>query len=281
MDRDFRRLIPPDTKVLAGINIARLTKTAFYQRHQRELDIPLLNASSEKLGLDPRRDLSDAVIAWNGKQLLILARGTYNSSLVQQKLISSGAQQSKYKNYSLIGTERDAVVFLKGAVMVAGSTAAIHAALDLQDSKRELPEELQVGLRSVPKDDAIWLVSRGGLPFTEMPMGSELGSALSNIVHFVQGSTVGIGVDSGLSLKAGITCISQEGGQRVRDALKGGLGLARLTTKDNELELLRLWDAFQITQDGSLVHVNADIAGDLADKMLLRLPQLQGRLAAR
>ena len=277
VDRDFRRLIPTDTKVLIGLNIGRLKKTAFYQRHQRELDIPLLNASSEKLGLDPRRDLSDAVIAWNGKQPLIVARGSFNPNTVQQKLVSSGAQQSKYKNYSLIGTERDAVVFLKGAVLLAGTTPAIHAALDLQDSNGELPEELQARLRTLRRDDSIWLVSREGLPFTEIPMSSEVGSALSNIVQFVNGSTVGIEVDSGLRLKADITCISQEGAQRVRDALKGGLGLARLTTKDNELDLLRLWDAFQVSQDGSLVHVNADIAGDLADKMLLRVPQLTGR----
>lgn len=278
LDRSFRRLVPADTRVLVGLKIERLIKTPFYQRHRHQLDIPLLNESSAKMGLDPRRDLSDAVIAWNGKQPLVLARGTFNSNLVQQKLISSGAQSRKYKNYSLIGTEREAAVFLKGPVVVAGSTPALHAALDGDDNGRsELPEELQERLSSLPKDDQIWLVSRGGLPFTELPMNSELGSALSNIIQFVQGSSVGISVDNGLRLKAEITCVSDQGAQRVRDALKGGIGLARLTTKDNELDLLRLWDAFQIDQQGSSVHVSADIAGDLADKMLLRLPQLTGR----
>ena len=278
VDRAFQHLIAPDTKALVGLNIESLTKTPFYQRHQQDLDIPLLNESTEKLGLDPRRDLSDAVIAWDGKQPLIVARGTFNPGVVRQKLISSGAQPHPYKTYSLIGTAKDAVVFLKGPVVAAGSTSALQTALEAEDAKQnEIPEELQTLLRALPKDDQIWLVSRGGLPFTELPMNSEVGSALSNIVQFVQASSVGIKVDNGLRLKADITCISEQGAQRVRDALKGGIGLARLITKDNELDLLRLWDAFQVNQQGASVHVNADIAGDLADKMLLRLPQLTGR----
>ena len=42
-----------------------------------------------------------------------------------------------------------------------------------------------------------------------------------------------------MDFKANIECISEEGSRRVRDALKGGIGLARLNTKDDQQQMLR------------------------------------------
>ncbi len=69
----------------------------------------------------------------------------------------------------------------------------------------------------------------------------------------------------------------EQGAQRVRDALRGGIGLARLTTKDNEADLLRLYDSIHVDQDHQLIHVRADLPPDLMDKLLARLPQLGNR----
>ncbi len=278
VDRAFRPLISPETKALAGFDLDRLKTTPLYQRHQQELNFPLLEASSDRIGLDPRRDISKGIVTWDGRQSLLIVRGTFKSDAVQNKLVSLGAKRTDYRSYTLIGDAKESLVFLKGAVFAAGSTAALHTALDSQErGTGEIPEEFAERLRTLPKDDQIWLVSRGGLPFTELPMRSDIGSALSNIVQFIRGTTVGVAASDGLRLEANLTCISDDGARRVRDALKGGLGLARLTTKDNELELLRFWDAFQINQDGALVHVRANLPGDLADKMLAKLPQLGAR----
>ena len=106
-------------------------------------------------------------------------------------------------------------------------------------------------------------------------MRSDIDSALSNIVGYVSGTAMGVGIDTGIHLQADLTCISDQGAQRVRDALRGGLGLARLTTKDNQLDLLRLYDAVHIDQENSLIHVRADLASDLANKLLSYIPQMK------
>ena len=278
VDNAFRPLISPDIRVLAGFDLDRLKATPLYQRHQQELSFPLLNASSERVGLDPRRDISKGIITWNGRSSLLLVRGPFRSDSVQNKLVSLGAKRTTYRSHTLIGNDGEALVFLKGGIAAAGSTSALHSAIDLDSQGTgEVPEELAERLRSLPKEDQIWIVSRGGLPFAEVPMRSDIASALSNIVQFIRGTTVGLAAAGGMSLQAELTCISEDGAKRVRDALKGGLGLARLSTKDNELDMLRLWDAFQIEQDGALVHVKANLSDDLADKLLARIPRLGTR----
>ena len=71
-------------------------------------------------------------------------------------------------------------------------------------------------------------------------------SALGNIVAFVSGLTVGVHADSGLHLTAEFTCVSEPGAKRVDDALRGGIGLARLSTRDNDDQMLRIYDAIHV-----------------------------------
>ncbi|MBV9405815.1 MAG: hypothetical protein JO211_10755, partial [Acidobacteriaceae bacterium] len=56
-----------------------------------------------------------------------------------------------------------------------------------------------------------------------------------------------------------------------------GIGLARLTTKDNEQNLLKLYDSIDVTQDQQTVHVRADLSSDLTDELLEKVAQLRMR----
>ncbi len=282
MDRAFRPLIPPDTNVLAGANVEKIKATPLYERHAKQFDFPALEDSTERIGLDPRRDISDVLLAWNGKQRLLMMRGRFIPDQVQKKLSSLGAQQSKYAKYVLLGDRNNAVTFLTKAVAVEGSTEALHSVIDLEEKgDGEVPEQLQDRLHRLPKTAQIWEVSRGGLPFAEVPMRSDAASMLSNITAYVQATSAAIGVDSGLHLQIDVACISTEGAQRVRDALKGAIGFGRLTTKDNERDLLRLYDAIHVEQDQQAVHVRADLPADLSDKLLAYLPQTEKRSGER
>lgn len=274
----FRPLIPPDTKALAAVDVDKFKASPFYQRHQNELNFPLLDAMSERVGLDPRRDLSYILIVWNGKEPVAMARGRFKPRDLEQKFASLGLQRSEYKDHLLFGDNRDALTFERRDIAVAGPAAMVRSEIDLEDSGNGgVPDELQQRLALIPRDDQIWAVSRGGLAFAEAPMRSDIESALSNITGYISGTTVGIGFDTGTHVQAEITCISDQGAQRVRDALRGGIGLARLTTKDNESELLQAYDAIQVSQDRETVRVKADLSADLTDKLLAYVPALRSR----
>jgi hypothetical protein len=274
----FRPLVPPDTKALAAVDFDKLKASPFYKRHQNDLDLPILNAMSERVGFDPRRDISDLLITWNGSRALVLARGRLNRETLESKLRSLGTQPTRYKSYTLFEEDRETLAFLKHGVAIAGPAEALRSAIDLENNGRGgVTDELQARLATIPKGDQVWAVSRGGLGFTELSMRSDIDSALSNIIGYVNDASLGLGFDAGTHLQAEIVCVSNEGAQRVRDALRGGIGLARLTTRDDESDLLKLYDAIQVSQDQQTIHVKADLSGELTDKLMAYLPQIRNR----
>ncbi len=280
VEKEFRPLVPSDTKVLAGIDLDKLKAAPIYQRHEKDLNFPLLNGSSERLRFDPRRDVSDVLIAWDGKRALFFVRGRFKPSAVEQKLSSFGAPRTSYKNHQVFGDTRNSLTFLdtsgnKGFA-VAGSAGDVQRTIDLEGSSADtVPEELQERLRQVPKADQLWIVSHGGLPFGDAPMRSDIESALSNIVHFISGATVGIKADTGTHFRIDISCISEQGAQRVHDALRGAIGLGRLSTKDDQRELLQVYDGINVDQDKTAVHVHANYSGELTDKLFEEIGQMR------
>jgi len=276
VDSAFERFIPPDTNVLAGVQIAKLASAPLYVSHKDQLDLAQFDAFSERTGLDPARDLSEILLAWNGKQAVAMARGKFSESKMRPKLASLGLRRTTYNKYTLFGDDKNSLVFIRDGLALAGSSQALRGLINRRDTAETgIPADLRQRLEAIPKNDQLWVVSTGGLPLTGVPMRSDIGSALSNIVGYVSSTATGVGIDTGIHLQADLTCISTEGAQRVRDALRGGIGLARLTTKDNQMDLLRLYDSVQVDQENSAIHVRASIAPDLADKVFSYLPNLR------
>ena len=109
IDKAFRPLIRPDTNVLAGMSIDKLKATPLYQRHEKALDFPLLDASVQRLGFDPRRDLAELLFASDGKTGALMARGRFQPKEMEAKLQASGLQRRPYKSFTILGDDRNSV----------------------------------------------------------------------------------------------------------------------------------------------------------------------------
>jgi hypothetical protein len=278
LDSELTAYIPPKTAVLAGVNLEKLESTALYKRHAGKLDIPALNAASERIGLDPRRDLSDVLVAWNPNQTVAISRGRFSARAMESKLMSVGAKREQYAGNTLFTNGDASLFFAKDNVLVAAPRERLRAIIDVhREHQTGIPDDLQGRLGSIPENAQLWVVSNQDLNFEKLATRSDVASALSNIAGLVTATNASVAVADGVQVRADLTCVSEEGAQRVRDALRGGIGLARLTTKDNELEMLRLYDAIHVAQEREAVHVTADLGSDLADKLLAYLPNLTGK----
>jgi hypothetical protein len=281
VDEAFRSAISADAQTLVSIKLDKLKASDLYRRHQQQLEVPQLNALSERVGLDPRRDLSNILLVWDGKHLLLLAAGGFSNAQIEAKLAAQGAQRASYKSFTLFTQGADAVSFPDRGFAIASSISTVQAALELRSSHGgAVPTELSDRLADVPADAQIWEVSRGGLPAANFPLRTDIASALSNITTYVTGTSAGLRFDSGSHLQARVVCTSPEGAQRVHDAMRGLIGLARLTTNDNQLDMLRMWDAVSITKDQQFVRIQADLPADLTDKLITQLSGLRGRAGA-
>ncbi len=272
LDRAFRPLIPPDTKALAGAHIEKLEASELYRRENGKLPLPMSDEISKRIGLDPRRDITEALAAWDGKRYLLILHGTFSPAVIERKLNETGIRSTHYGKYALLGNAENSVSFLNNNLAVAGPIEVLKPAIDrFENGAASIPDELQQRLKLIPAQDQIWLASRGGLPFAEAPMRSDIGSMLSNIVDYVSATSLGIGVDTAFHVRAQVVCISNEGAKRVHDALRGAIGFGRLSTKSNQTDLLKAYDAIQVEQTQETVNVSADISGSLADELLNQL----------
>ncbi len=60
VDPALSKFVAPDTVVLAAIDLDRIRATPFYARHQKQLDLPMLNTLAGQTSFDFRRDLDSA-----------------------------------------------------------------------------------------------------------------------------------------------------------------------------------------------------------------------------
>ncbi|MDQ2842342.1 MAG: hypothetical protein M3Y72_15125 [Acidobacteriota bacterium] len=275
IDPALQKFVSPDTVVLAGIDLSKIRATPFYARHRKQLDLPQLNTFSGQSGFDFRRDLSTLVLMWNGKEMVIAGRGKFSKDKIQQQL-AGASSRTQYKKYTLFESHGDAVSFVNAELAVAGNTHSVKSAIDTEENRNgQVPAELSAGISKLPRADQIWLVSRGGLPFADMPGSSERKSILSNFAGYVRATSAAIALDSGLHFKAEIDCNSDAGAKRVNDGVRGGIGFARLAIKNKDLDILPLYDAVHVRQDKETVYIDADLSPDLADKLLNRFVAVQ------
>ena len=228
--------------------------------------------------MDPRRDLSSSLIAWDGSDVLAMVQGAFSSDQIQQHLKTAAMPSEKYNRITLYGDGKRDFAILDKSVAIAGPVLVLKKSLDqAATGAGGIPEDLKLQLARLNSGAQVWLVSSGVISLEQLSMRSDAATALSNISDYIDATAIGLTLGSGLQLDARISCISEQGSQRVHDALRGVIGLARLNTPDNQLEQLKIWDSFHVEKQGKEVHLSAELTPALADKLVAAFPSLGSR----
>jgi hypothetical protein len=72
----------------------------------------------------------------------------------------------------------------------------------------------------------------------------------------------------GLEMHVQGVAANGEDASALRDAFKAGIGIARLTTKDSQPEMLRLYDGLTGSSDGPIVRIDVNEPFELLDSFL-------------
>jgi hypothetical protein len=267
MDPALEALIPPDSVYLFGANLEELKQTSIYQQLAR-IAVPELDRFVQDTGVDPRKDLIEVLACSNGNGIVTMVRGSFNSHDLEAKMASRGAPTISWKGHTLYGTGNTALTFLGPSIVAAGSTPILESMIGT--TSHGVPEALRPLVDAVPERDQMWAVSAVGLPGPGInPNGSS--SRLGDVMGMLRGiQSVVVGADyrQGLNLTARLACKTENDAKHVHDALRGAIGMARLSTPDNQPELLKVYDAIQVTQGNSRVDVSADLGADQVDRLL-------------
>ena len=265
-------LVPADTVVVLGVNLAAVRNTSVYQKLVARVPLPQLDRFSSETGLDPRKDLSEFLLCSNGKNALLLVRGTFRASDIEARFKAKGVTPERYKGRAMFGEkengdDRPVIAVLDDSTAAAGTRAAIHALLDSKAGG--LPPPLRDLLRTLPASDQVYAALTGGIQKLNLPLPTEgnLGNAMQAL-RAVDSATLGMDLSSGLNAVAVVNCETERDAKFVHDLVRGLVGFGRLNTPDNRPELLKLYDSIQATQQQMSTKVTANVPQDLADKFL-------------
>ena len=122
-----------------------------------------------------------------------------------------------------------------------------------------------------------------GIPAQNQIFGAGLGSAipapdampqpgnLVNVVKALQTWTLAADLRSSVKMQVDGVYKTEADAKQIHDALRGLLGIARLSTPSDAPEMLRVWDGIQITMEKATLHVSTDISADLVEKAVERV----------
>jgi hypothetical protein len=264
IDGTLAALAPPDATMLSGIRMEAMRTTPLYQKMISRKALPQLDDFARQTGFDPRRDVRELLIASNGSDSLLAARGTFNLQGFE------GATKTSYKDFTLYTRQNGAVGLLDSSTAVAGPVASVRAALDRYkagDGSR--PSELLARARQIPNNNQIWSVSNGFESLISRNLPQE-GNAvnISRILRSLENTTFAADLRTGVNGYMDGLCRTAQDAKNLGDAARGLVGLGRLSVPENQPELLRLWDGIKVDQQQRTVKITLAIPQDLIDKLV-------------
>lgn len=272
IDPALAALAPADTVMVAGLRLEALRATPVWQKHVAGKPVAPLDQMAKDTGLDVRKDVSEVLLASDGKDSVVLAKGKFAQAEVEAAIEKRGGKRMPYKGIPLTGNEEAVVAFLDATTVVAGRASVVRSVID-QRGRSGAPKALLDEARGVAAGNQVWAVSVGG--FDELKKGFRPPDDLANLARIaamVEKSSFGADLRSGLNATATLLCRTEEDARTLFDAARGIIGLARLSTPDNEPDLLRFYDGIQVALDQRSVRIRAEISQELLDKALERLP---------
>ena len=279
VDAALAPLLPGDTVAVACLRLDRMKGTPFYEKYVAGKRIKALDDFSKQTGLDLRESVWELVFSTNGTTSYVFIRGKFGGQFgLEPEFKVPGLLRTSYKDRYLLYAGDHGVVFMNTGAAVAGRVDDLKALIDGFDNRgRSTPQAVLDLVDTLPGTAQFWAASTQ--PTALLPLGKGLdamkgGDAMSNNLMRAARSVSQLklwgDLSHGLEMHVQGAAANGEDATALRDAFKAGVGMARLTTKDSQPEMLRLYDGLSGSSDGPIVRIDVNEPFELLDSLLTK-----------
>ena len=269
IDNVLVRMVPPGATSLVGARMNEIRDTAFYREMVQQRKLPQVDEFARQTGFDPRRDVRELLFANTATGGVLLARGTFK---VNEQTLGE-AKRLRHGVYTVWAANNNGFCILDATLAVAGDVPSVFAALDeWTKGLHNGAQPLLAHAKTIDPADSLWGVSTGfaGFLANNIPHANA-GIDFSKIFRGLQDTWFQATFANGFkALVHGATATEQDA-INLRDTAKGLIGLGRLNVPENQPEMLRLWDGFEVFQQGRMVEIRVDIPQNLVDRLIQML----------
>lgn len=260
IDARLAAMAPREATILAGFRMDRIRKSPLYETYFKGR-LPMGGETSREM-MQFQEQIDEVLAAVTGKETMVLARGRMDRAAIETKLRSSKTPEETIAGRKGFAKDGVALVLLDGGLAVAGPRAQVEDALSRVDKTVALPARFFNASQTVPADSSMWVISVGRLPGFTMPERSNLAN-LPRALEHVELATASADLSSGVRMAAAATCTSDEDAKQIHTLFRGMIGMARLSTPNDNPELLKVFDRIQLVQTGRSVKIDANLPADV------------------
>jgi hypothetical protein len=267
IDNVLERMVPPGATSLVGAHMDQIKQTEIYKKMMSSQSLGQVDQFATETGFDPRRDVRELLFATSARGSVMLARGSFHLHAEKMKNV----RKTRHGEYEILGDGGSSgFCVLDPTLAVAGEITGIEAALDeWKTGTHTAAQPLLARLNGVSPQSQFWGVSTGAGNFlAEHPPGLNSGLDFSKIFKGLQDTWFQADMSAGMKGEVHGTTATEKDASNLRDAVRGMVGLGRLSVPENQPDLLRVWDGITVDQEGRSISIRADIAQDLIDRMI-------------
>lgn len=232
LNSDLAAYVPADAMVLAGVNLEQLRTAPLYRELARRNRLPNFGQFQGDPNFDPKRDLREVLLAWDGRHALAIARGSFPNPP------PSGV--------TMAGQD----------IGLAGPAAVVEAAIRQHKNRNGGPRDLLARAEALPTGVQIWVVAAGwrGLDPGDVRALGNLGN-IDRVLRLASDASLSIDLRNGVHAAFTSDSVTDRDAQSLADSLRGLATLARI-------------EGIAVAQNARRVNVTIDIPEEQAEKLL-------------
>lgn len=269
-------LVPPETQLLMGIRVKEITRTPVYSILRQKKILEPLEEFVARTGINPDKQLYEMLVTFDGQESLVLARAKFNEeAALEPDIKGPGMQRFEHGGRMFIGNEQFAIAFVNASTGILGTTAYLRKIVDrLNAGELGMPAYFEEQQRHITRANYVWMVTRGLTPEMRAYLPAQGNAAnLLRLLDGLRGSRVAVDLRNDIVFRAHADMDSPAAAEQLASALKGLAGLARLTTSNENLDLLKVYDSLETKATEANVDVSIRIGQAQVAKVAESLPE--------
>jgi hypothetical protein len=271
-DPDMLRLVMPDAKVIAGVNLVQARNSPFgqyllSQTTGKDTEIEKLTAL---IGFDPRRDLTELLMASSGEQKsgLVLVRGAFDIAKIGAFARQNGATSLDYAGSTILidPKKTGGVTFADPTLAILGDIESIKAALDRRSSPTALPAQMLSGVAQWSLQDA-WIVSVGLPSSFKLPQGTPAQITQQPSIQSIKEFDGGLKFGSSVVVTARAVADTNQNATTLAGVIQLVTNLMQMQSAQNP-QAATLLKSLLVTATGNAVDLSWSVPQDQLEQML-------------
>lgn len=286
VDSALATLIPADATIVSGVHVNQAKNSAFgrFVLSQMEADDEGLRKFIGETGFDPRRDLTELVVATIGTgdkpQPVILGRGVFTPGRILDLARQHGATVTNYQGIEIANHQQNSIAFVDASIAVIGQSSAVKAALDQRtNSAKRLPEAVTRKIAELSgANDAWFYTTASPADFVGGKIADpNLGGAMKEgLLQAVTGAAGGIKfTDANARVTAEAVTRSDKDATALADVFRFLAQIVQTQSGNNRngvQDLAELLSKLQLSTDANVMKLQLAIPESLLERVFARKP---------